>query len=86
MIWRQAGEDVGDPLLTDEPPKEATTWVSWIDTTTMLADGLTKRMKSAQIDLLMSVGRLNLSFEKVRTTRSDAKEKLRSVNSVDEAT
>ena len=56
---------MGDPLLTDAPPPDGTTKVLWIDTLTMLADGLTKRMKSSQLELAMKRGELKVSFEKI---------------------
>eukprot|EP00439_Symbiodinium_sp_Y106_P075641 s1781_g15.t1 len=65
LIWRHTGELVGDPLLTDEPPGDATTLVAWIDTATMLSDGLTKRMKSPQLDRMMLEGILEVSYEKL---------------------
>ena len=65
VVWRKGGEAVGDPLLTDAPPPDGTTKVLWIDTLTMLADGLTKRMKSSQLELAMKRGELKVSFEKI---------------------
>ena len=65
LVWRLPGEDVGDPMLSDAPPTSATTTVRWIDTSTMCADGLTKRMKSSQIDELMEHGTMQVSFVKV---------------------
>ena len=65
VVWRKGGEAVGDPLLTDAPPPDGTTKVLWIDTLTMLADGLTKRMKSSQLELAMKRDELKVSFEKI---------------------
>ena len=77
LIWRKKGELVGDPLLTDEPPDDATTVVKWIDTSTMLSDGLTKKMKSYQIDQAMLKGTLEVSFQKVLSSKAaEAKEKI----------
>ncbi|CAE7536321.1 RE2 [Symbiodinium microadriaticum] len=76
LIWRKKGELVGDPLLTDEPPEDATTLVKWIDTSTMLSDGLTKKMKSYQIDQAMLKGTTEISFQKVLSKPAEAKEKL----------
>ena len=70
LIWRPPGEDVGDPVLADAPPPTATTTTKWIDTATMIADGLTKRMKSAQIDDLMKNGKAALSFVKLHISCS----------------
>ncbi|CAE7562382.1 RE1 [Symbiodinium sp. CCMP2592] len=75
VVWRRKGELVGDPLLTDEPPPEATTKVLWIDTSTMLSDGLTKKMKSSQLELAMKCGNLELSFEKIAPKGLMPKEK-----------
>ena len=70
LIWRLPGEDVGDPMLADAPPPTATTTTKWIDTATMIANGLTKRMKSAQIDDLMKNGKAALSFVKLHISGS----------------
>ena len=54
MIWRHAGQDVGDPLFEDKPPEQATTKVEWIATTDMLSDALTKRMDSTDLREVMA--------------------------------
>ena len=43
-------------MVSERPPEQATTTVTWIDTGTMLADGLTKRMRSPQLDEMMQRG------------------------------
>ena len=48
-VWRQPGQDYGDPLLCDELPINATDVVKWIDTDVMLADPLTKAMDAAKL-------------------------------------
>eukprot|EP00439_Symbiodinium_sp_Y106_P083488 s2461_g23.t1 len=64
LVWRLPGEDMGDPMVSERPPEQATTTVTWIDTGTMLADGLTKRMRSPQLDEMMQRGVVTVSFEK----------------------
>ena len=51
-------------MVSERPPEQATTTVTWIDTGTMLADGLTKRMRSPQLDEMMQRGVVTVSFEK----------------------
>ena len=68
---------MGDPLLTDEPPGDATTVVKWIDTSTMLSDGLTKKMRSFQIDQAMLKGTLEISYQKIPSYKvAEAKENI----------
>ncbi|CAE7224139.1 RE2, partial [Symbiodinium sp. CCMP2456] len=74
LIWRRKGELTGDPLLTDEPPDDATTLVKWIDTATMLADGLTKKMRNLQIDKAMLKGTVEASYTKLGNSKAEAKE------------
>ncbi|CAE7702117.1 TY4B-J, partial [Symbiodinium sp. CCMP2456] len=72
LIWRRKGELTGDPLLTDEPPDDATTLVKWIDTATMLADGLTKKMRNLQIDKAMLKGTVEVSYVKLGNSKAEA--------------
>ena len=43
-LWREDGQDVGDPLFRDFPPEDAKTRILWTSTDRMLADALTKRI------------------------------------------
>ena len=43
-LWREDGQDVGDPLFRDFPPDDAKTRILWTSTDRMLADALTKRI------------------------------------------
>ena len=43
-IWRQGGEEVGDPLGQDAPPEQPSTSIWWTTTDRMIADGLTKKL------------------------------------------
>ena len=66
-------ELVGDPLLIDEPPEDTTTVVAWIDTPTMLSDGLTKKVKRMQIDqaiccMLKGILEAEVSLDEAVTT------------------
>ena len=62
-VWRECGQLVGNPVYTDELPKSRTTICAWISTKTMAADGLTKHMKSPQLDELMKTGALEVEFQ-----------------------
>ena len=64
MIWRENGEAYGDPLNTDGIPAGATTKVEWIETKSMPADALTKRMRSEQLHLLMAKGTLKIDRDR----------------------
>ena len=69
-LWRCQGEEVGDPLYLDQPPPEGTTVIQWIQTSTMLADGLTKAMKSPQLHQLMETGYVSVDFDKSRSKKA----------------
>ena len=64
MIWREHGQEVGDPLYSDFPPEQGSTKVRWVETKTMLADSLTKEMKCRQIIEVMQAGTLTVDFDK----------------------
>ena len=64
-VWRKPGEETGNPSYDDAPPADGTTKVAWVDTLTMVSDGLTKRMKSPQLDTLTRSGWLEVSFTKL---------------------
>eukprot|EP00913_Durusdinium_trenchii_P017419 g16375.t1 len=56
-VWRDLKEEVlGNPTYADAPPSAGTNKVAWVDAATMAADGLTKRMKCDQLELLMRSG------------------------------
>ena len=50
-LWRQPGQRVGDPRLTEALPKpeDATDIVRWIDTDVMICDPLTKVMEPVKL-------------------------------------
>ena len=54
QVWRQEGEEVGDPLLTDFLPENRTTQLMWIATEKMPVDCLTKAMKPGALVLIMN--------------------------------
>ena len=60
QVWRKIGEEYGDPLITDRVPADATTALHWTTTDRMLADPLTKGMKHAGLDFLMSGNSVSL--------------------------
>ena len=74
-VWRDLKEEVGNPTFADAPPQHGTNKVAWIDTATMAADGLTKRMKCTQLEELMSSGHLQVSFEKLNGSKVDSEKK-----------
>jgi hypothetical protein len=48
-LWRRSGEERADPRLYDSLPDTPTDICHWIDTTIMIADPLTKAMKSTEM-------------------------------------
>ncbi|OLP81713.1 Pyruvate, phosphate dikinase [Symbiodinium microadriaticum] len=56
VVWRPPGELYGDPLGQDSLPPNGTTKVEWIETSSMAADALTKKMRSEQLLLLTRTG------------------------------
>ena len=64
-VWRKLGEEAGNPCFDDAPPREGTTKVAWVDTLTMAADALTKKMKNPQLEMLVTTGQLAVSFTKL---------------------
>lgn len=54
VTWRLAGEEYGDPLLTDRISPEATTRLIWTTTDKMPADCLTKAMKPGALSSVMN--------------------------------
>ncbi|CAE7670799.1 RE2 [Symbiodinium microadriaticum] len=70
MIWRKKGEEVGDPLYDDRPPEDGTTKVCWIETKTMVADGLTKSMKCQQLKEMMMTGKLVVDMDKTKSKKA----------------
>eukprot|EP00435_Cladocopium_sp_Y103_P070581 s840_g35.t1 len=53
QTWRRAGEEFGDPLLTDKVPADGATRILWTTTDRMLADPLTKGMRHVGLEKLM---------------------------------
>ena len=48
-LWRAKGEAIGNPLIRDELPVDATDSIRWIDTEVMLADPMTKNMEADKL-------------------------------------
>ena len=71
LIWRKLGEEVGDPLLTDRLPQNATTRLRWIATAVMAADCLTKGMKPASLVPVMEGRWIDMTSEKEKQCESD---------------
>ena len=67
-VWRKPGEETGNPSFDDAPPADGTTTVAWVDTSTMVSDGLTKKMKSPQLETLTKSGWLEVSFVKLASS------------------
>ena len=64
QLWRAPGELVGDPLLTDHIPADATMRLLWTSTDRMVADPLTKGMKHQGLESVMSGQAVDLPPEK----------------------
>lgn len=62
-IWKKRDEAVGNPTYADELPSDAPTKVAWVSTGTMVADGLTKTMRSDQLENLMKNAHLKVTFQ-----------------------
>ena len=45
IMWRKAGELLGDPLVTDKLPEDSANQLAWMPTEKMIVDCLTKSMK-----------------------------------------
>ena len=61
-VWRAAGETAGNPAYSEKLPNTGTTVVKWIATKSMVADALTKPMKTEQLDELTSRGTLQVLY------------------------
>ena len=53
-LWREKGDSIGDPMFSDEPPKEPTDKVKWVDTHVMIADPLTEVMDPYKLTTALS--------------------------------
>jgi len=71
-LWREVGEEVGNPTLRDEIPLNATDTVRWIDTDVMLADPLTKSMDADKLNqfLISNTWDLSQPVESVQKKRA----------------
>ena len=49
LLWRQSGHSLPERRLLEEKPKDPTDIISWVDTTIMVADCLTKAMKETYL-------------------------------------
>ena len=61
LTWRRKGEEVGDPLMTDHLPIDATSRVLWTSTDRMAADALTKSMRPGSLVQVMGGNRIDLT-------------------------
>eukprot|EP00435_Cladocopium_sp_Y103_P074685 s182_g50.t1 len=75
VLWRQRGEVNGDPLYGDHVPADATTHATWVETKTMVADCMTKKMKSEQMETLLQKGILAFDMNKENSKKAMAKER-----------
>jgi hypothetical protein len=68
-LWRRKGDGLADPRLYDAMPEDPTDICHWIDTHSMIADPLTKRMKA---DLLVQVLKTNFwSWKQTEEAKAD---------------
>jgi hypothetical protein len=70
-VWRAPGELVGDPLLTDHIPGDATTRLLWTSTDRMVADPLTKGMKHDGLDSVMRGQSIDLTPTKLKACETE---------------
>ena len=71
--WRKPGEMYGDPLYGEAVPSDGTTQVLWVETNTMLADAMTKRMKTPQLDLFLKTGWLEVNRDKTVSKKAEVR-------------
>lgn len=71
--WRKPGELDGDPLYGENVPENGTTRILWVETKTMLADALTKKMKTPQLDLLLQNGWLEVDTDKSVSKKAESR-------------
>jgi hypothetical protein len=71
QVWRAPGELVGDPLLTDHIPGDATTRLLWTSTDRMVADPLTKGMKHDGLDSVMRGQSIDLTPTKLKACETE---------------
>ena len=64
VVRRPPGELYGDPLGQDSLPPNGTTKVEWIETSSMAADALTKKMRSEQLLLLTRTGWMKIDRDR----------------------
>lgn len=69
VLWRRCGEENGDPLNGDHVPKDTTSHAIWVETKTMLADCLTKKMTCDQMEKLLRDGSLAFDMNKVNSKK-----------------
>ena len=69
QVWRQLGEEFGDPLLTDWLPKNGTTRLIWTSTDRMIADAMTKPMKPGPLCTAMEGAEVSWFPQKQRTVK-----------------
>ena len=73
IVWREQGEEFGDPMLNESVPADGTTKVRWCDTKTMLADGLTKHMDTTELRAVMSGREITMEFTFHAKRKTDVK-------------
>ena len=73
VLWRGCGEENGDPLYGDQVPKDATTHAVWVETKTMVADCLTKKMKCEQMEKMLRDGSLAVDMNKETSKKAMAR-------------
>jgi hypothetical protein len=73
IVWRENGEEFGDPMMNESVPADGTTKVRWCDTKTMLADGLTKHMDTTELRAVMSGHEITMEFTFHAKRKTDVK-------------
>ena len=73
IVWRQNGEELGDPMMNEPVPADGTTKVRWCSTKTMLADGLTKHMDTSDLRQAMAGAQIAMEFSFHAKRKTDVK-------------
>lgn len=71
QIWRQQGEEFGDPLLTDWLPTCGTTRLLWTSTDRMVVDCMTKAMKPGSLCTVMDGAETSLVPTKTKECENE---------------
>ena len=60
-LWREPGQETGNPAYEDKMPEIRTDYVRWVDTDVMIADPLTKAMDPSKMQTALDSNFWDLS-------------------------